>query len=393
MSPGTSMLSTLNPDDNTFTANIFNPGNLGPYPDGIVYYENKIYVSAQGNWGAAGTLYKLSADGTVESSTEVGTNPYALAIANDKVYLTNGPAHTVSVVNVTDLSHVKDITVGVYPQEILAYNDKVFVANTSEYMGDTDSTVTVIDAATDDIITSITVKPTPSALAVSSDNHLLIGCPGGTDNGWIYKVELTNYTKVDSFYFYHGFGKDIFVDPNSDKVYFKSNNHVIIEYDLATRTEAQAVVDQDLVIPNGYAYDYINKVHYIVDAVDYISNGTMKTYDSNGSLLNTYETGIAPRRIYLHYGNASGTEEDILATDYRLNQNYPNPFNPTTNISFSLPEMARVKLTVFNMLGERVAELVNGSLTAGAHEVTFNASNLSSGMYYYSLETNGFYRS
>jgi len=72
-----------------------------------------------------------------------------------------------------------------------------------------------------------------------------------------------------------------------------------------------------------------------------------------------------------------------------LEQNSPNPFNPSTVISFSLPGESRVKLEVFNMLGQRVAQLVDGVRGAGRHQVVFNASNLASGIYLYRLETPG----
>jgi hypothetical protein len=69
---------------------------------------------------------------------------------------------------------------------------------------------------------------------------------------------------------------------------------------------------------------------------------------------------------------------------FKLDQNYPNPFNPTTTISFNLPEDAVVSLTIYNMLGQEVATLLNRELLdQGAQEVEFNASNLASGLYFY----------
>ncbi len=65
---------------------------------------------------------------------------------------------------------------------------------------------------------------------------------------------------------------------------------------------------------------------------------------------------------------------------YALNQNYPNPFNPSTTIRFNLPKAAQVKLTVFNVLGQQVAELLNKRKPAGEHSVTFDGRNLSSGV-------------
>ncbi|MBS4036215.1 MAG: T9SS type A sorting domain-containing protein [Ignavibacterium sp.] len=74
-----------------------------------------------------------------------------------------------------------------------------------------------------------------------------------------------------------------------------------------------------------------------------------------------------------------------LPTQFTLNQNHPNPFNPTTKISFELPIDADATLEIFNTIGQKVAELVNNSLSGGRHEFEFNAAGFSSGIYYYKL--------
>ena len=81
---------------------------------------------------------------------------------------------------------------------------------------------------------------------------------------------------------------------------------------------------------------------------------------------------------------------DIVPVEYALSQNYPNPFNPTTKVNYALPKNGFVTLKVYNILGVEVANLVNENKPAGNYSVDFNASELSSGIYFYSINVNGF---
>ena len=75
---------------------------------------------------------------------------------------------------------------------------------------------------------------------------------------------------------------------------------------------------------------------------------------------------------------------------YALSQNYPNPFNPSTKIDFSIPKASNVEMKVYNVLGQVLATLVNAPLAAGNHTVTFDAQNLASGVYFYSIKAGEF---
>jgi len=97
--------------------------------------------------------------------------------------------------------------------------------------------------------------------------------------------------------------------------------------------------------------------------------------------VNVHGTAIVTRVI-------SGPE--TVPGSYRLGPNYPNPFNPTTNIPFELKANGRVTITVYNLLGQKVAEVVNGYYTEGKHTVLFDARGLGSGIYFYRMEANGF---
>jgi Secretion system C-terminal sorting domain len=72
--------------------------------------------------------------------------------------------------------------------------------------------------------------------------------------------------------------------------------------------------------------------------------------------------------------------------EFELSQNYPNPFNPSTKISFTIPKAGHVSLKIYNTLGQEVADLVNGVIEAGIHNIQFEAVNLNSGIYFYRLE-------
>ncbi|HDR04337.1 MAG TPA: T9SS type A sorting domain-containing protein [Candidatus Marinimicrobia bacterium] len=79
------------------------------------------------------------------------------------------------------------------------------------------------------------------------------------------------------------------------------------------------------------------------------------------------------------------TVENVAAR-FRLFPNYPNPFNPQTTISWELPEAGPVQLTIYNISGQKIATLFNGTQEAGIHQVTFSANNLSAGVYFYQLK-------
>ncbi len=88
------------------------------------------------------------------------------------------------------------------------------------------------------------------------------------------------------------------------------------------------------------------------------------------------------------YSNEIEIEVDFTPKEFVLYQNYPNPFNPSTTIKYSLPVESQVSINIYNALGEMIEELVSKTQSYGNYEVTWNAQNYSSGIYYYSFEVN-----
>ena len=105
-----------------------------------------------------------------------------------------------------------------------------------------------------------------------------------------------------------------------------------------------------------------------------------------------YTADIYVQRLF-DYTNSARRREDPLPHEYALYQNYPNPFNPVTQIRFDLPQAGSVKLVVYDLLGRRVAALVEGKVGAGQHQVSLDASNFTSGIYFYRLEVGSFMQS
>lgn len=104
------------------------------------------------------------------------------------------------------------------------------------------------------------------------------------------------------------------------------------------------------------------------------------------SAVDVHENASAPSA----YSEIYVTVDEQLPTAFSLAQNHPNPFNPSTSIQFALPTAGQVNLSVYNMLGAKVATLVNGQQAAGRYEVKFDGSKLASGVYFYKLEAPGF---
>ncbi len=101
----------------------------------------------------------------------------------------------------------------------------------------------------------------------------------------------------------------------------------------------------------------------------------------------------SPVQMFIGKGVPAGVsrEDGIVASNYELMQNYPNPFNPSTQIKFTVSANVTASLKVFDVLGKEVSTLVDGEYAAGSYTVDFNAKNLTTGMYFYTLKTsNGF---
>jgi choice-of-anchor B domain-containing protein len=138
----------------------------------------------------------------------------------------------------------------------------------------------------------------------------------------------------------------------------------------------------------------VNDDYLTIGFVD--GSGTTTERKDYSFIDNDLDKGVYNYRLKQVDFNGRSTYSDEIKVEFfttagfEITQNYPNPFNPTTQIKFTVPNKEFINLSVFNLLGEKVSELVNQSLDAGQHEVTFDASDFSSGIYFAKLRAGTF---
>lgn len=158
---------------------------------------------------------------------------------------------------------------------------------------------------------------------------------------------------------------------NNYGFYIEKYNHNIQDY---------VTIEESFQPGAGYSLEPKRYSWLDENAGEFILQYRLKQVDNDG-LVNYY----GPIML-----NPSSVRDKNDINAYTLSQNYPNPFNPKTTIEFNLPSSGNVKLEVFDILGEKVAIVVDAMMNAGKHTVDFDASSLSSGIYYYKLSVNNF---
>lgn len=163
-----------------------------------------------------------------------------------------------------------------------------------------------------------------------------------------------------------------------------------------------------LMIPNNVVHPIIYSEDYIIQLYapntstflgnhSFFDNSAIGDFNDDGNIeiiipqVRDNNDAVYSSRVYMYSFDKSlvNTEATDNFIGFELGQNYPNPFNPVTQISFRLPMTTNVKLSVFNLLGQKVADIVDAKLSIGSYNYKFNASHLSSGVYFYRLEAGG----
>jgi len=213
-------------------------------------------------------------------------------------------------------------------------------------------------------------KIIPNDMVIGGDiinNRILIG-----GHGDVYIFDIPSFTLVSTQKLINGsfIGADVvMLNENSGYIAFSSFNSTKI-YKFVYSSDRIVLIDS-LIVDGGWV--------------------KFKKFDGNIYLIvfqNPSDYGWALLRIYkIKDKVTTNPKEPELPTKFALYQNYPNPFNPSTTIEFDIPERTNVKLIIYDILGREVETLIDKELEPGKYKVNFNAKDLPSGVYFYTLKT------
>jgi trimeric autotransporter adhesin len=295
---------------------------------------------------------------------------------------------------------------------------------TTDYLGVTrNATMPSIGAFEEGVQTALTAPEITSAIADTF--HCVLQWTDNSNNELGFKIErrldtlsvnpwvlidsvgenqttFTNYgLDPDTRYSYRIYAYNAMgISPYSNEVFVTT----IIPVELIAFTANQ--VGTSVLVNWTTATELNNKgfeVERLLDAqkgwetLTFISGKGTTTEEQNYSFSDDYKfmavTGTVSYRLKqidydgrYYYSNAAEVEVDFSPKEYTLFQNYPNPFNPSTTIKYAIPFTSNVKIVVYNMLGESISEILNAVQETGYYDVTWNASNKASGIYFYTIE-------
>lgn len=235
---------------------------------------------------------------------------------------------------------------------------------------------------------------TIQSLTVTQDGTVLVGTAG---NG-VLKLSAGTWTKVTTGYdvvwaltsaanyIYAGTYGNGLMRSSDNGTTWTTVTSLNVSYIYALTADASGKV---------YASSYTSGIMISSDNGSTWSSMGMGGYGVSTVLVNPSTkdvyAGTKDGKVYMISANTTGggvtaTDKSTeIPTTYQLAQNYPNPFNPTTSIKFSVPQTSRIQIRVYNSIGQEVAMLADQEFSAGVHQVNFNASKLSSGMYIYQM--------
>jgi hypothetical protein len=284
---------------------------LNAFPDGMKLYSNQdLYVTAQGNFGQPGTIYKInSTNNQLIASANFGSNPYNLVISNNKIYATNFAGTSVTVLDLNLNILINSVDVGPNPADLIYALNRIYVAKTSFT---TENSLSIIDIFSNQV-SKVFLNAPPVSVANNTGGVYV----SDFTEKKLYVLDSLNTTQIiDSINLasFQAFNNDasgeiLTIDAQTlyivgvDTVQFANIGKVVYKYNLPT--QSLSVLIDDPAISNIYGISYESQARriYIADDNGGSSNGEVRVYDQTGVLVKVYSDigGRFPKRFAFKY--------------------------------------------------------------------------------------------
>lgn len=305
---GTGTISFLNRDSSTIENDIFEAVNnrpLGNIVQSVYVHNDKAYIVVNN----ADKIEVVNANTFEEAGVinNLKLPRYFLPIDNNKAYVSQwGDGGVNGAVKVIDLSTntvTKTITVGNGAENMLLHNGKVYVANSGAF--GYDSTLTIINAATDNVEATITVGANPNSLVKANNGNIYVLCGGKYKSdfsmleikGSLAIINSSNNTVSNSFSFSSDFAQpnDLIINETGNKMYYNYDGKVYTQDATANNLQLNVFANRGFY---SLGFDNVSDYIYAGDAGTFSSNGMVLRYNINGTVVDSFEAGIAPNGFF-----------------------------------------------------------------------------------------------
>ncbi len=379
-------VSLVNVEENTVDKDwlIVDGSETNTSPNDFLIYGGKLYIISSINIPTL-KVFNLTSGGLEEEVTfGEYSNPYALTMAGENLFITMSGDNITSGYDPAALSagpFVQTSTEG-WVQDILFNGDKIFVVSTGNW-GYDDGYVFVLDPVTGTKTDSIkTIGKNPTKLRYDENDGLYVLSsgvwPGDVDGGVVELYDPDSYELLDTIPC-NAYLSDLGVN----------DNYIFVSqwgfFDVIAKSSHDTVYTS----LSGGSDFYFDENGYLYTA-DF-GMDSLYVYDQDMEKIGAYLVGDGPMVVLPYVEEANLIGDEVNLTKFmELRQNYPNPFNPVTAIDFTLTKAAHVKLVIYNSLGQKVTMLADDYLQAGYHQriwdgKDYQGRSLSSGVYYYRL--------
>ena len=369
----------------------------------ITLHDDKGYILS--NTADRVDIFELDDFERIGQITGVASPRYMAVADNGKAYVSNLFSATVSVIDLGSNTVTGTVATGNNPEDLAVIGGNLFVANFG--FGTDDSTLTVIDIATDSVVeTRQTGCDGPRFLEVDNDDELWVFCNGKTEfnedfteiiaetNGQVVIYDGLSGSELSRIVLdvqagTSALGQDTWHDASSQRMFFVTDAGILV-FDTATNEQHMSIQingDEDI---GGIAYDPVADRLYAARITDFTSSGFVSVHTLDGVEVDRFSAGVGPTAIAFYPNETSVSlehEQGPGEASYLLHAAYPNPSPGEVTIPVRADRSEHMKLEIFNGLGQKVSVVMDGVMAPGEYTVHWHAEGAPRGVYFYRLST------